>query len=146
MIDNLVKTLIKNQFVFIGILVLFSGIVFFGSVVNSSLVSLAERQREVATFRAMGYGPWEVGGLFLRENLVVNAIGTLMGLPFGYWLVQLTSLAYEQNDLIRLPVVSAPWVWIGTIVLSLVFALIAHGVVQWRVHRMDFLEALKVQE
>ena len=146
MIDNLLKTLINNQFVFIGLLVLFSGIVFFGSVVNSSLVSLAERQREVATFRAMGYGPWQVGGLFLRENLGVNSIGTLLGLPFGYGLVYLTSLAYEQNDLIRLPVVSAPWVWMATVALSLVFALCAHVVVQWRVHQMDFLEALKVKE
>jgi putative ABC transport system permease protein len=146
MIDNLIKTLINNQFVFIGLLVLFAGIVFFGSVVNSSLVSLAERQREVATFRAMGYGPWQVGGLFLRENLVVNLVGTLLGLPFGYGLVYLTSLAYEQNDLIRLPVVSAPWVWIATVLLSLVFALCAHVVVQWRVHQMDFLEALKVKE
>jgi putative ABC transport system permease protein len=146
MIDNLVKTLINNQFVFIGILVLFSGIVFFGSVVNSSLVSLAERQREVATFRAMGYGPWEVGGLFLRENLLVNACGTMLGLPFGWFLVELTSLAYAQNDLIRLPVVSAPWVWAATVILSFVFVMIAHGVVQWRVHHMDYLEALKVKE
>ncbi len=146
MIDNLVKTLINNQYVFIGVLILFAGIVFFGSVVNSSLVSLAERQREVATFRAMGYGPWQVGGLFLRENLVINLCGTLLGLPFGYFLVELTSLAYAQNDLIRLPVVSAPWVWITTIVLSLVFALAAHAVVQWRVHSMDYLEALKVTE
>ena len=146
MIDNLVKTLMNNQYVFISILVLFSGIVFFGSVVNSSMVSLAERQREVGTFRAMGYGPWEVGGLFLRENLVVNLTGTLLGLPFGYGLVQLTSLAYAQNDLIRLPVVSAPWVWIGTIALSLVFALCAHVVVQWRLNTMDYLEALKVKE
>jgi putative ABC transport system permease protein len=146
MIDNLVQTLVQNQYVFIGILVLFSGIVFFGSVVNSSLVGLAERQREVAMLRAMGYGPWDVGGLFLRENLVVNAVGTLWGLPFGYGLVALTSLAYEQNDLIRLPVVSAPWVWVTTIALSLLFALFAHGVVQWRLHRLDVLEALNVRE
>lgn len=146
MIDNLVKTLINNQYVFIGLIVLFSGIVFFGSVVNSSLVSLAERQREVGTFRALGYGPWEVGGLFLRENLVVNAAGTLLGLPFGYGLVVLTSWAYAQNDLIRLPVVSAPWVWVATVTCALLFAVSAHAVVQWRVHRMDFLEALKVQE
>ena len=146
MIDNLVKTLINNQYVFIGMLVLFAGIVFFGSIVNSSLVSLAERQREVATFRAMGYGPWEVGGLFLRENLVVNLCGTLLGLPFGYFLVVLTSLAYAQNDLIRLPVVSAPWVWFTTVALSIVFALAAHAVVQWRVHSMDYREALNVKE
>ena len=32
----------------------------------------------------MGYGPWEIGGLFLRENLTVNLCGTLLGLPFGF--------------------------------------------------------------
>jgi len=146
MIDNLVETLIQNQYVFIVMFVLFAGIVFFGSVVNSSLVSLAERQREVATFRAMGYGPWAIGGLFLRENLLVNSVGTVMGLPFGYSLILFTSWAYEQNDLIRLPVVSAPWVWIATVVLSLIFTLCAQAVVQRRVHRMDYLEALKVKE
>ena len=146
MIDNLIKTLINNQYVFIVLLVAFAGVIFFGSIVNSSLVSLAERQREVATFRALGYGPWEVGGMFLRENLLVNAVGTLLGLPFGYSLVVLTSLAYAQNDLIRLPVVSAPWVWIATVALAFVFAMMSHVVVQWRVHRLDYLEALKVTE
>ncbi|MHB8951522.1 MAG: ABC transporter permease [Pirellulaceae bacterium] len=146
MIDNLMETLMQNQMVFIGALVVFSGVVFFGSIVNSSLVSLAEREREVGTFRALGYGPWEIGGMFLRETLVVNLCGTLLGLPFGYCLVVVTSWAYAQNDLIRLPVVSAPWVWFATIALSCMFALLAHAVVQWRVHRMDFLEALKVKE
>ncbi|MHB8862916.1 MAG: ABC transporter permease, partial [Pirellulaceae bacterium] len=146
MIDNLMETLMQNQMVFIGALVVFSGVVFFGSIVNSSLVSLAEREREVGTFRALGYGPWEIGGMFLRETLVVNLCGTLLGLPFGYCLVVVTSWAYAQNDLIRLPVVSAPWVWLATIALSCMFALLAHAVVQWRVHRMDFLEALKVKE
>jgi putative ABC transport system permease protein len=114
--------------------------------VNSSLVSLAEREREVGTFRALGYGPWEIGGMFLRENLLVNFCGTLLGLPFGYGLVILTSWAYTENDLIRLPVVSAPWVWMTTIGLSFAFALLAHVVVQWRVHRMNFLAALQVTE
>lgn len=146
MIDNLVDTLIKNQYVFIVVMVLFAGTVFFGSIVNSSLVGLAERQREVATFRAMGYGPWWVGGLFLRENVLVNTFGTLLGLPFGYFLVHLTSLAYEQNDVIRLPVVSAPWVWVATVAFSMVFTLFAHGVVQWRVYHMNYLDALNVKE
>jgi putative ABC transport system permease protein len=145
-IQNLIDTLLNNQFVFIGLLIIFSGVVFFGSIVNSSMVSLAERQREVATFRALGYGPWQIGGMFLRENLMVNLCGTMLGLPFGYLMVVLTSLAYAENDLIRLPVVTAPWVWLATVAFSLVFALLAHGVVQLRIHRMDYLEALNVKE
>ena len=82
----------------------------------------------------------------LCENLLVNFCGTLLGLPFGYGLVILTSWAYTENDLIRLPVVSAPWVWVTTIGLSFAFALLAHVVVQWRVHQMNFLAALQVTE
>ena len=146
MIRNLEETLVNNQYVFITALVIFSGIVFFGSIVNASLVSLAERQREVATFMAIGYTPWQVGTMFLRESLVVNTVGTLLGLPFGYALVKLTSLAYRENEMFRLPVVSAPWVWAATICLAFVFTLMAHAVVQRHIHQMNYIEALKVKE
>ncbi|MEX0818533.1 MAG: FtsX-like permease family protein, partial [Pirellulaceae bacterium] len=145
MIKQVTETLLQNQFVFIGILVLFSGIIFFGSIVNSSMVNLAERQREVGTFRALGYSEWQIGSMYLRENLLTNITGTLLGLPAGWGLTWLTAVSYN-NDLIRLPVVSAPWVWWTTLVVALFFALAAHAVVQWTLSRMDFLEALKVQE
>ena len=63
---------------------LFAGIVFFGSILNTSLVSLAERQREVATLRVLGYGPWQVGSLLLRESMITTVLGTLLGMPLGY--------------------------------------------------------------
>jgi putative ABC transport system permease protein len=145
MIENLTETLLQNQWVFIGVLVAFAGVIFFGSIVNASVVNLAERQREVATLGALGYSPWQIGGLFLRESLLVNMLGTIMGLPLGYALMALTAVSYN-NELIRLPIVSAPWVWIDTVLLSIAFALMAHAVVQWSILRMNYLEALNVKE
>ncbi|MCA9269261.1 MAG: FtsX-like permease family protein, partial [Planctomycetales bacterium] len=138
-------TLLQNQFVFIVVLTVFSGVIFFGSIVNSSLVNLAERQREVATLTALGYSRWQIGATFLRESMVVNFVGTVLGMPLGYGLVALTAWAYA-TDLARLPVVSAPWVWWCTLGLSALFAALAHLVVQWRIHRLDVLAGLKVQE
>ena len=109
------------------------------------MVNLAERQREVATFRALGYGPWRIGGMFFRESLLTTLIGFVLGLPVGYGLMVLTANSY-QNDLIRFPVVSAAWVWLCTFLLAMLFALLAHAVVQWRIHHMDYLEALSVKE
>ncbi|MCA9203379.1 MAG: ABC transporter permease, partial [Planctomycetales bacterium] len=145
LIEHLVETLLSTQGIFITSLVSFAGIIFFGSMVNASMVSLAERQREVATLRAIGYSPWRVGGLFLRENLVTNLAGTLVGLPVGYFLMWLTAMSYN-NDLIRIPVITDNWIWGVTLLLSLLFALAAHAFVQWRIHRMDFVDALKVKE
>jgi putative ABC transport system permease protein len=145
MIENVTETLIQNQRVMIFNLILFAGVVFFGSVLNASLVSLAERQREVATLGALGYGRWEIGLIFLRESLVTNLAGTAIGLPIGYSLTVLIAIAFS-NDLIRLPVVANPGIWITTLVVSVVFALAAHGFVQWQIHKMDYLEGLKVKE
>lgn len=145
MIRNLEATLLQNQYVFIGVLGLFAGVIFFGSIVNGSMVALAERQREVASLCALGYSNWQVGGMFFRESFLTTLCGTLLGMPVGYGLTWLTAVSYN-SDIIRLPVVSAPWVWWTTLLTACTFAVLAHLVVQWTIERMKILEALKVSE
>ena len=96
-------------------------------------------------FRALGYSETQIGSMFLRENLITNLTGAVLGLPTGWFLAWLTAVSYN-NDLIRLPVVSAPWIWWTTLLLAVAFSLTAHAVVQWTLSRMDYLEALKVKE
>ncbi len=144
-IQNLQANYIDVQDIFIGLLTLFAGVIFFGSILTASMIGLAERRREVATFQVLGYTEWQIGGLFLRESLLVNFAGTLAGLPLGYLLTVLIS-HYYNTELFRFPVVSSPAVWINTLLLSLAFALLAHGVVQREVHRTDWLDALNVKE
>ena len=139
------ETLVQNQHVFIGLLVMFAGVIFFGSVLNSSLVSLQERQREVATLRVLGYGPWQVGFLFLRETALVNGVGTLLGLPLGYLLNYGIVSAYD-TEMFRIPLIDPTEVWLIVLGLGTAFGLAAHAVVQWNIFRMDWLEALKTRE
>jgi len=138
-------TLVKNQHVFIGLLVMFAGVIFFGSVLNSSLVSLAERRREVATLRVLGYGPWQVGALFLRESMLTNVLGTIVGLPLGYLLNYGIVVAYD-TEMFRIPIIDPTAVWCYVMVLGIGFGLAAHLIVQLSIHRMDWLEALKTRE
>jgi len=146
LIEQITDTLLKHQFIFIGLLITFSGVVFFGSIVNSSMVNLAERQREVATFLALGYDKWRIGNMFLRESLLINVTGALLGLPVGYGLMVVTAWSYRENDLIRFPVVPSAWIYLATLALALAFTFMAHAVVQWNIHRMNYLEALNVKE
>ena len=138
-------TVSKKVGIFITAFVLFAGVVFFGSILNASLISLSERQREVATLRVLGYGPWQIGSLLLRESMIVTLVGTLVGMPIGYGLSVLTSMAYD-TELFRFPVISTPGTWIWTLTLAVLFGLSAHAVVQIVVHRMDWLEALQAKE
>jgi putative ABC transport system permease protein len=145
MIDALEKTVIRNMRIFIGFLVIYAGVVFFGSVLNASLVSLAERRREIATLRVLGYGPWQIGGLLLRESMITTALGALLGLPMGYLLTVGVAVMYD-SEMFRFPVVWESRTWQGTLLLALVFGLAAHGFVQLAIHRMDWLEALQAKE
>ena len=145
MIQNLEETVLKHQGIVISLLVLFAGTVFFGSILNTSLVSLAERQREIATLRVLGYGPWHVGSLLLRESMITTAFGALGGMPLGYLLTVATAKAYA-SDMFRLPIITSSHVWILTMVLAIIFGLIAHLFVQRAIHTMDWLDALKTQE
>lgn len=145
MIQTLEETVLKNQGIVIDLLALFAGVVFFGSIFNTSLVSLAERQREIATLRVLGYGPWEIGSLLFRESMITTVLGTVLGMPLGYWLTVAIAQAYA-SDLFRLPVVATPALWIKTMVFALGFGLLTHLLVQKQIHDMDWLDALKTQE
>ncbi|MBI1248765.1 FtsX-like permease family protein [bacterium] len=145
LIKNMRETIIQNQNIAIGMIVVFAGTIFFGNVLNASLVNLSERQREVATLGAMGYTRWEIGLLFLRESLVINIIGALLGMPLGYVLIFLMTKMIDQ-DLVRFPIVTAPWIWIAAFITAVLFTLLAHAVVQWRIHTMNWLESLQVRE
>ena len=83
--------------------------------------------------------------MFLRESMMTNLAGTVLGLPVGYLLSLATASAYN-SDLIRLPVVGPPWVWYTTFSLSVLFSLLAHVAVHWRILCFDYAEALKVME
>ncbi len=145
MVETLEETLVLNMLVFIGLLVIFAGIVFFGSILNASLVSLAERQREVATLCVLGYGPWQIGSLLLRESMIVTLVGTLLGMPLGVLLTMGMATSYD-SEMFRFPVIHSAGTWIWTLTLAVLFGLLAHVFVQWNVHRMNWLEALQAKE
>jgi putative ABC transport system permease protein len=109
------------------------------------LISLAERSREVATLRVLGYSEWQVGNLFLRESVLVNTLGTLVGMPLGYLLNWGITVAYD-TDMFRIPVVDPTRSCLWTLLLGTLFALIAHAIVQRAIFRMDWLDAMKTRE
>lgn len=141
MIGTLVDKMLVSIFVVIG----FAGLMFFGSILNASLVSLAERRREIAMLRVLGYRAGEVGSIFLRESFCLNGLGTLLGLVLGYWFSGAMDRAYD-TELFRIPFVIRPASWMITGVLGILFTLLAHGPVQRAINRMDWLDALNARE
>lgn len=143
--QKLVTTLLDVLRYSIGVLVAMAGVIFFGSILTTSLIAIAERRREVATFLVMGYDLRQIGGIFLRESMLVNVIGTLLGLPLGLWL-SLVLIEFNDRDAYRLPAVASPASYVVTVVLAVLFVLAAHWFVHRAIRRLDWLEALNAKE
>jgi len=139
--DEMLKMLTTMAYFLIGI----AGVIYFGSILNTALISISERQREIATFRVLGYGPREIGQIFLRESLIVNIVGALLGLPLGYFLSTASAAGFD-SELFRMPRTIQPISWVLTVVLAIVMCLAAHLVVQTVINKMDWREAIKVKE
>ncbi len=136
-----VQSILASIIVVIG----FAGLIFFCSILNSSLISLAERQQEIATLRVLGYSTGEVGMIFFRESLLVHGLGAVFGLPLGYWLCLQTQKMMD-TDVFRMPLIIEPWSWVWPVILGVFFTVLAHLPVQSAIRRLDVREALNVKE
>jgi putative ABC transport system permease protein len=114
-------------------------------MVNNSLIEIGDRIRDISTFRVLGYRPRQVAGIFLRQNLIIFAVGLILAFPIGYGLVVGLVIAYD-TELFRMPIVVQPRALVGTALISVAFVLIAQWVVYRQIHKLDWLEGVKVKE
>ncbi|MBI5153808.1 ABC transporter permease [Candidatus Poribacteria bacterium] len=135
----------ENMGTMLGLMIFFSGMIAFGAVLNTALVSVSERQREIGTLRVLGYSPAQVWGIFSGESLTLNGLGVLLGLAGGIGLTHLLALAYN-TDLYRFPVVIPARNLLIAAALMVGFAGLAQLVIYRLVLRLPWLEVLKVRE
>ncbi|MBU0946859.1 MAG: FtsX-like permease family protein [Proteobacteria bacterium] len=127
------------------IMILFAAVIFFGAILNGTLIAISERRVEMATFRAIGYYESEVARLFLRENLLINVIGTLIGLPLGYWLLT-GIMQLFITDAYSFPAKLNGLSYIYTVALAVLFVLSSQGIVRRTLRKQNWVEALSLKE
>lgn len=142
---NLEATLIKTSLLSLSILIIFAGVIAFGSMLNNSLIEIGDRLRDISTLRVIGYRPTQVAGIFFRQNMVVFVLGLLIAAPIAYAMILGLSAAYD-TELYRLPVIIRPRAVLSTTAISVVFVLIAQWVVYRKIRTLDWLEGVKVKE
>jgi putative ABC transport system permease protein len=127
------------------VMILFAAVIFFGTILNGTLIAISERQREMAIFRTMGYYQNEVGSLFLRENLVTNIVGAIIGLPLGYGMLTGMMKGFV-TDAYAFPAALKPTSYLYTMALSIGFVLLSQIVVTRSLKSQNWVEALNLKE
>lgn len=125
--------------------IVFACIIAFGVVYNSVRISLAERSRELATLRVIGFTRAEVSAILLGELALLTAVAIPMGFALGYAFTAVVSQSYN-TELFRMPlVIERPTFGFATVVVLLAAA--ASGlIVRRRIDRLDLVGVLKARE
>jgi putative ABC transport system permease protein len=141
-----VRNLFNGIFLFMGAIVFFMVLM---SSVNTLLMAMFERTREIGTMLAMGTPPLWIGALFMTEAALLGLVGAVVGVIGGNLAETLLNALRLQLPPppgstfgILLHVLHVPGVMIGAsvlVILSLVLASILPAV---RASRLQIVEAL----
>ena len=131
--------------VFTWIAVLMGAIINFGVVYNSARIALAERGRELASLRVLGFTEGEVSYLLLGELALLVLVSIPLSFGVGYGLCWY--MAHElQSDLYRVPVHLPAAAYAYSALVTVVSALLSSLAVRWRIRQLDLIAVLKTRE
>jgi putative ABC transport system permease protein len=145
MLKSFEDTVKENQMRIKTINVIFACVIAFGVVYNTARISLAERSRELATLRVIGFTRGEISMILLGELAVLTLVAVPFGLVFGYGFAWFASRAFN-TDLYRIPlfVRTSTYAFAATVVLIASF--LSGLLVRRRLDELDLVAVLKSKE
>nr|WP_225937652.1 ABC transporter permease [Myxococcus sp. RHSTA-1-4] len=145
LVDTLHETFFRVLLVFSGILTAFGSVIVVGVVYNGARLLVAEKERELASLRVLGFTRREISTVLLGELAVVLVAGIPLGLAFGYGLAAL-ALTVMGPETMRIPLVIAPGTYAFTGVAVAVAGGLSALLVRRRLDRLDLVAVLKTRE
>lgn len=122
-----------------------AGSIAVGVVYNGARIALAERSRELASLRVLGFRRAEVSYILLGEM----ALLTLVAIPVGFGIgVSLCIYMVQtfRTDLFRVPVVIDPSTFSYAAGVVLVASVVSGLIVRRRIDQLDLVAVLKTRE
>jgi putative ABC transport system permease protein len=143
--EHLRAMLDENLGTAVFVYVFFAGIIALGVVYNSVRISLAERQRELASLRVLGFSRAEVSYILLGEVAFLTLLALPLGAVAGTGLAWYLSTAMS-SELFRMPFVIAPATYGFAAIVVLAITAFSGMLVRRQLDRLDLVAALKTGE
>lgn len=145
-VDSYQKTIGENVLRMRLFNVAFAAVIAFGVVYNSGRIALAERGRELATLRVLGFTRGEIARILLGELAALTLVAVPVGLFLGYGLAYLLIKMAFDTELFRLPLVVANGTYGFAAAVTLVSAVVTGWVIGRRLSELDMVAVLKSRE
>jgi putative ABC transport system permease protein len=139
--DTMAKTIGTSTTILIG----FACVIAFGVVYNGARIALAERGRELASLRVLGFTQREIGKMLLGEQAALTAAAIPMGYVIGFGTCFLITKVIDA-EIIRLPMVLSVNTFFFSGFIVVIAAILSGLLVTWRIRNMDLIAVLKTRE
>lgn len=108
-------------------------------------INITERIREIATIKVLGFHAGETAAYVFKENLLLSALGVLVGLPCG-WLLLKFVMNEIRVDFVWFTARLQPMSVLLGVVLTMLAACLVDFFLYFRLERINMAEALKSVE
>jgi len=127
------------------IYMMFAIVVAFGVVYNNARISLAERARELATLRVIGFSRGEVGAVLVTELVILALIAVPFGLVLGTGFAK-AILTAVNTETVRLPLILTTQNYAFAVLVVVIASSISALFVLQKLNHLDLVGALKAPE
>lgn len=139
------ETTAENMAFMTFFLVLFACVLVGGVVYNNARVALAERGRDLASMRVLGYRRREVATFLVAELGLLTVLALPLAFLGGYGLAR-GILANMDSELIQIPLHLSVVAYGRVALVVLVAAAVASWLVARDLARLDLVEVLKIRD
>lgn len=141
-IRNMVNDMMSSLNYVVILVIACAGALAFVVLFNLGNINIAERVREIATIKVLGFHSNETGAYVFRENLVLSILGILVGLPLGILLHRFV-MDQIKIDMVTFKVIVAPSSFVYTTLTVLTFTKITDLIMRRKIEKIDMTESLK---
>ena len=124
---------------------IFAGLIAIGVVYNCARIALAERGRELASLRVLGFTRAEVSYILLGELALLTLLALPLGCAVGYGLAALIASLFD-SEVYRIPLVVEPATYGYAVLVVVAASALSALAVRRRIDRLDLVPVLKTRE
>ena len=131
----------ESMMLLVYILIFFACLLAVVVLYNLGLLSFTEIEREIATLKVLGFKTGSLRRLLLTQNLWFTAIGFVLGLPLGYYILDIMWQSSGDSFYI-LPSISLSN-FLLTAVITFALSILVNLLFSRKIKKLDMVESLK---
>ncbi len=140
-VESIKDTLNSLDFI-VFVMIFCAGLLAVVVLYNLTNINIAERMREIATIKVLGFYNLETANYVYRENIILTGVGGVAGLFLGSMLLGFI-IQSIQMDMVMFPKEIAPLSYVYGFLLTFAFSMLVNFIMYFKMNKISMVESLK---